>query len=68
MMEMHEIKQKSILFRKQVLEDMVKANYQNEYERLRGTLAHSVVPEQTIEVMRKRIDDLVKLGAKALPE
>ena len=68
MMEMHEIKQKSILFRKKLLEDMVKTNYQNEYERLRGNLAHSVVPEQTIEVMRKRMDDLVKLGAKALPE
>ena len=65
---LNEMKEKSVLFRKKVLDDRVKANYQNEYERLRGNLAHNVVPEQTIEVMRKRMDDLVKLGAKALPE
>ena len=33
-MEMRETKQKSILFRKQILDDRVRANYQNEYERL----------------------------------
>jgi len=67
MMEMHEIKEKSILFRKKVMDDRNKMNYQNEYDRLRGNLAHNVVPIQTQETMRKRIDELARLGATALP-
>ena len=67
-MEAHETKAKSILFRKNLLDAQKKINYQNEYERLRGTLAHTVVPIQTRETLTKRIDQLAKLGAKALPE
>ena len=66
-MEMHETKQKSILFRKQVLDDRVRANYQNEYERLRGVIAHTVVPEQTRQRLISRIGQLQNLGAQALP-
>ena len=65
--EAHETKAKSIDFRRSVLEAQKKANYQNEYERLRGHLAHTVVPIQSRETLTKRIEDLVKLGAKALP-
>ena len=68
LMQAHETKAKSILFRKNILDVQKKVNYQNEYERLRGTLAHTVVPIQTRETLTKRIEDLVKLGAKALPE
>ena len=67
LMQAHETKAKSILFRKNIIDVQKRANYQNEYERLRGTLAHTVVPIQTQEVLTKRIEDLVKLGAKALP-
>ena len=67
LMEAHETKAKSILFRKNLLDAQKKINYQNEYERLRGNLAHTVVPIQTRETLTKRIEDLVKLGAKALP-
>ena len=66
-MEMHETKQKSILFRKQVLDDRVRANYQNEYERLRGVIAHTVVPEQTRQRLIARVGQLQTLGAQALP-
>lgn len=65
MMEMHEIKQKSIHFRKQLLENRAKVNYQNEYDRIRGTLAHSVVPIQTKRNIQNRMNDLEKLGAQA---
>ena len=67
-MEAHETKAKSILFRKNLLDAQKRINYQNEYERLRGHLAHTVVPIQTRETLTKRIEDLVKLGAKALPQ
>ena len=66
-MEMHEMRQKSILFRKNVLEQRAKANYQNEYERLRGVIAHTVVPEQTRQRLTARIGQLETLGAQALP-
>ena len=65
MMEMHELKQKSIHFRKQLLENRAKVNYQNEYDRIRGTLAHSVVPIQTKRNIQNRMNDLEKLGAQA---
>ena len=65
MMEMHEIKQKSIHFRKQLLENRAKVNYQNEYDRIRGTLAHSVVPIQTKRNIKNRMNHLEKLVAQA---
>ena len=68
-MEAHETKAKSILFRKNLIDITNRINYQNEYERLRGNLAHTVIPDvYTRELLTKRIDQLVKLGAKALPE
>ena len=66
-MEMHEMRQKSILFRKNVLDQRAKANYQNEYERLRGVIAHTVVPEQTRQRLIARLGRLETLGAQALP-
>ena len=65
MMEMHEIKQKSIHFRKQLLENRAKVNYQNEYDRIRGTISPSVVPIQTKRNIQNRMNDLEKLGAQA---
>ena len=67
MMEMHELKNKSIHFRKQLLEDRAKVNYQNEYDRIRGTLAHTVVPIQTKRNIENRMKDLETLGAQAFP-
>ncbi len=66
MMEMHEIKEKSIHFRKKLLEDRAKVNYQNEYDRIRGALAHSVVPVQTKRTIEQRMKDLETLGAFAV--
>ena len=67
MMDAHESMQKSITFRKQLLDKRTQANYQNEYEKLRGILAHNVVPEQTRDRLNNRVTNLVKLGAQALP-
>jgi len=67
MMDGHESMQKSITFRKQLLDKRTQANYQNEYEKLRGILAHNVVPEQTRDRLNNRVTNLVKLGAQALP-
>jgi len=62
MMEMNELKEKSILFRKKLLDDSKKTNYTNEYDRIRGILAHSVVDAQTKQNIENRINELLKLG------
>jgi len=64
MMETHKLKEKSVLFRKKLLDDSIKTNYKHEYDRLRSTLQHSVVDAQTKENIDKRIAyiDSLKLG------
>ena len=59
----HEAKVKSVVFRHNLLTTQKKINYQNEYDRLRGELAHTVVPEQSKEVIRKRLRELFMFGA-----
>ena len=64
MMEMHEMKAKSIHFRKKLLEDQTISNYQNEFDKIRGALAHSVLSAHSIETLRRRENELKSLGAK----
>ena len=60
LMERHELKAKSINFRMKLLQDRKKSISQNEYDRIRGIIAHTVVPEQTREVIKRRMDELEK--------
>ena len=64
MMEMHENKEKSIHFRKKLLQDQTKANYQNEYDQIRGALAHSVLTHGSKATLERRETELLGLGAK----
>jgi len=64
MMDLHETKEQSIHFRKKMLQDQIKTNYQNEFDRLRGALAHSVLSEQSMQTLKNRIETLEKLGAR----
>ena len=68
MLEAHELKAKNVHFRTKLLQDRRKASYQNEYDRLRGVIAHTTVSEQTKAVIEKRKAELIKLGVSALPE
>ena len=68
MLEAHELKAKNVHFRTKLLQDRRKASYQNEYDRLRGVIAHTVVSQQTKAVIEKRKAELIKLGVSALPE
>ena len=60
MMERHELKAKSLEFRTKLLKDRRKAMYQNEYDRIKGIIAHTVVPEQTKEIIQKRMKQIEK--------
>ena len=58
LIEAHQNKVANMEFRKKVLDDRKRLSYMNEYDRLRGLLAHTVVPQQTkrtIEEMFKQI-------------
>jgi len=68
MLQAHELKAKSIQFRTKLLQDRKKAGYQNEYDRLRGAIAHTVVSDQTKAIIEKRKAELIKIGALALPD
>ena len=67
MLEAHELKAKSIHFRNKLLRDRKRASYQNEYDRLRGTIENTLVTSHTREIIEKRKGELIKLGAHALP-
>ena len=60
LMERHELKAKSINFRTKLLQDRRKSMYQNEYDRIKGIIAHTVVPEQTKEIIQKRMKQIEK--------
>ena len=47
-----------------MLEDQARANYQNEYDQIRGALAHSVLNIQSRHTLQRRENELKHLGAK----
>ena len=59
-LEIQDAKQKSIMFRNNLLKNRQKTNYQNEYDRLRGIIAHTVVPMETKERIEERLKDIEK--------
>ena len=52
--------------RRQWLQNQKKINYQSEYDRIRGEIAHNVVKGMSSESLKKRRADLAKLGAKVI--
>ena len=60
MMERHELKAKSINFRMKLLQDRRKSMYQNEYDRIKGIIAHTVIPQQTRDTIKKRMEQIEK--------
>ena len=59
-------KASSIALRKQWLDKQKKVNYQSEYDRIRGEIEHNNVKGLSVESLKKRKDDLAKLGAKVI--
>ena len=59
-------KASSIDLRRQWLLKQKKVNYQSEYDRIRGEIEHNNVKGLSVESLKKRRDDLAKLGAKVI--
>ena len=64
-MEKHELKAKSIQFRKNLLERQRVANYKNELDRVRGELSKTVLHGETRSGLTQREKHLRILGAQA---
>ncbi len=65
-LEARETKISSINLRKQWLQRQNANNYQQEYDRIRNTMSHSVVPNTTVDMMKQRMKRLEELGAQAV--
>ena len=65
-MEAYNTKTASITFRKKLLDDQKKHNYQSEFEKVRGILAQSNQPFQTVQRLKARQAELKALGAQAI--
>ena len=67
-LDAHQTKVASIQIRKKMLERQKVHNYQNEYDRIRGLIAQNVVQNggHSIDGMKKRANELKKLGAKVI--
>ena len=62
----HQTKEASIVLRKKFLERQKVANYQNEYDRIRGMIAQNERNGVSVENLKKKAGDLEKLGARAI--
>ena len=65
-LDAHATKASSIDLRRQWLLKQKKVNYQSEYDRIRGEIEHNNVKGLSVESLKKRKDDLAKLGAKVI--
>ena len=65
-LDAHQTKEASIVLRKKFLERQKVANYQNEYDRIRGMIAQNDRKGVSVEHLKEKKKELEKLGAKAI--
>ena len=59
-------KQSSIVLRNQFTQAKTSTQYQTEYNRIRNHLSGTLIPHQTVEIVKRRKKELEKLGARAM--
>ena len=60
-MKEYQDKVASINFRNDMLQRQVASNYKNEFDRIRGLLEHTIMPDRDIRRLRTRGEDLQRL-------
>ena len=58
--ERHELRAKNLHFRRKLLKDRKKEHYRNDYERMRGIIAFSILPQGTKENIERRMKEIEK--------
>ena len=56
----------SIALRNQFTQAKTSKMYQTEYNRIRHHLSNTLIPHQTVDIVKKRKKELEKLGAKGI--
>ena len=59
-------RQASIILRNQFTQAKISKMYQTEYNRIRNHLSGTLIPHETVQIVKQRKKQLEKLGAKAL--
>ncbi len=59
-------RQASIILRNQFTQAKQSKMYQTEYNRIRNHLSGTLIPHETVQIVKQRKKQLEKLGAKAL--
>ncbi len=59
-------KQSSIVLRNQFTQAKQSKMYQTEYNRIKNHLSGTLIPHQTVEIVKRRKKELEKLGARAM--
>ncbi len=65
-LDARDTKIRSINLRKEWLQRQTANNYQLEYDRIRNTMSHSIVPNATVDATKQRMKRLEDLGAQAV--
>ena len=65
-LEKYNTKHASVEFRRNALKNQKKHNYQLEYDRIRSILGQNLIPYTTKTMVRERMNELQRLGAKAV--
>ena len=66
LIEGHKAKAADLAFRNKLIRESIAKNYQMEYDRIRNSLERSVMPGVTKLMLENRLEQLEKLGAKAI--
>ncbi len=59
-------KQSSIVLRNQFTQAKTSKMYQTEYNRIKNHLSGTLIPHQTVEIVKRRKKELYKLGARGI--
>ncbi len=59
-------KQSSIILKNQITPAETSKMYQTEYNRIKNHLSGTLIPHQTVEIVKRRKKELEKLGARAI--
>ena len=59
-------KQSSIVLRNQFTQAKTSKMYQTEYNRIKNHLSGTLIPHQTVEIVKRKKKELEKLGARGI--
>ena len=66
LLDAYNTKHASVEFRRNVLRNQKKHNYQLEHDRIRSVLGDNLIPNTTKAMIQNRMAELQKLGARAV--